>query len=54
WVSDSEEEDMPQVTKDVPSLAQSPEFVKPPSHSSLLSPPSMSVAPPVLLRTHSP
>nr|GFB65605.1 hypothetical protein [Tanacetum cinerariifolium] len=29
-VSDYEEEDIPQVTKDVPSLAQSPELVKPP------------------------
>nr|GEY83805.1 ribonuclease H-like domain-containing protein [Tanacetum cinerariifolium] len=53
-VSDSEEEDMPQVTKDVPSFAQSPELVKSPRHSSLISPPPMSVAPPVPLRTHSP
>nr|GEZ70219.1 ribonuclease H-like domain-containing protein [Tanacetum cinerariifolium] len=30
WVSDSEEEDKPQVIKDVPSLAQSPELVKTP------------------------
>nr|GFC68808.1 hypothetical protein [Tanacetum cinerariifolium] len=30
WVSDSEEEDIPQVTTDVPSLAQSPELVKTP------------------------
>nr|GFC55678.1 hypothetical protein [Tanacetum cinerariifolium] len=30
WVSDSEEEDIPQVTTDVPSLAQSPELVKNP------------------------
>nr|GFC90997.1 hypothetical protein [Tanacetum cinerariifolium] len=30
WVSDSKEEDIPQVTKDVPSLAQSPELVKTP------------------------
>nr|GFC83708.1 hypothetical protein [Tanacetum cinerariifolium] len=30
WVSDSEEEDIPQVTKDVPSLAQSPELAKTP------------------------
>nr|GFC06342.1 hypothetical protein [Tanacetum cinerariifolium] len=44
-VSDSEEEAMPQVTKDVPSLAQSPELVKSPRHSGLISPPSMSVAP---------
>nr|GFA75186.1 hypothetical protein [Tanacetum cinerariifolium] len=54
WVSDSEEDDMPQVTKDVPSFAQSPELVKSPRHSGLLSQPPMSVAPPVPLRTHSP
>nr|GFD03112.1 hypothetical protein [Tanacetum cinerariifolium] len=30
WVSDFKEEDIPQVTNDVPSLAQSPELVKPP------------------------
>nr|GEY37913.1 putative ribonuclease H-like domain-containing protein [Tanacetum cinerariifolium] len=45
---------MPQVTKDVPSFAQSPELVKSPRHSDLISPPPMSVAPPVPLRTHSP
>nr|GFB31777.1 ribonuclease H-like domain-containing protein [Tanacetum cinerariifolium] len=39
WVYDSEEEDMPQLTKDVPSFAQSLEFVKSPRHSGLLSPP---------------
>nr|GFC79801.1 hypothetical protein [Tanacetum cinerariifolium] len=39
WVSDSEEEDIPQVTNDVPSLAQSPELVKTPRHSGLISPP---------------
>nr|GFC43378.1 hypothetical protein [Tanacetum cinerariifolium] len=54
WVSDSEEEDIPQVTKDVPSLAQSPELVKNPKHSGLISPPPMSVAPPIPLRPHSP
>nr|GFC06946.1 hypothetical protein [Tanacetum cinerariifolium] len=37
-VSDSEEEDIPQVTKDVPSLAQSSELVKSLRHSGLLSP----------------
>nr|GFD35724.1 hypothetical protein [Tanacetum cinerariifolium] len=47
WVSDSEEEVMPQVTKDVSSFAQSPELVKSPRHSGLISPPPMSVAPPV-------
>nr|GFB24678.1 hypothetical protein [Tanacetum cinerariifolium] len=33
WVSDSEEDDMPQVSKDAPSFAQSPELVKSPRHS---------------------
>nr|GFC03288.1 hypothetical protein [Tanacetum cinerariifolium] len=54
WVSDSEENDMPQVTKDVPSFAQSPELVKSPRHSGLISLPPMSVASPVPLRPHSP
>nr|GFB03701.1 ribonuclease H-like domain-containing protein [Tanacetum cinerariifolium] len=42
------------VTKDVPSFAQSLELVISPRISGLLSPPPMSVAPPVPLRTHSP
>nr|GFD16848.1 hypothetical protein [Tanacetum cinerariifolium] len=46
WVSDSEEEDIPQVIKDVPSLAQSLELVKTLRHSGLIAPPPMSVAPP--------
>nr|GFB80014.1 hypothetical protein [Tanacetum cinerariifolium] len=54
WVSDSEEEDIPQVTKDVPSSAQTPELVKSPRYFGLISSPPMSVAPPVLLRPHSP
>nr|GFA37514.1 ribonuclease H-like domain-containing protein [Tanacetum cinerariifolium] len=54
WVSDFEEDDMPEVTKDVPSFTQSPELVKSPRHSGLLSQPPMSVAPPVTLRTNSP
>nr|GEU31683.1 putative ribonuclease H-like domain-containing protein [Tanacetum cinerariifolium] len=54
WVSDSEEDDMPQVTKDVPSFAQSPELVKSPRHSGLLSQHPMSVTPSVPLRTNSP
>nr|GFA84039.1 ribonuclease H-like domain-containing protein [Tanacetum cinerariifolium] len=54
WVSNSEEDAIPQVTKDVPSFAQSPELVKSPRHSGLLSQPPMSVAPPVLPRTYSP
>nr|GEY87884.1 ribonuclease H-like domain-containing protein [Tanacetum cinerariifolium] len=49
WVSDSEEEALPQVTKDVPSFAQSPELVKTPRHTGLLSPPPNSVAPSVPL-----
>nr|GEX53809.1 ribonuclease H-like domain-containing protein [Tanacetum cinerariifolium] len=53
-VSDSEEEDMPQVTKDVPSFDQSPELLKSPRHSGLLSPPPKLVAPHVLLRTYPP
>nr|GEZ55348.1 hypothetical protein [Tanacetum cinerariifolium] len=53
-VSDSKEDDMPQVTKDVPSFSQSPELVKSPRHSGLLSQSPMSVAPPVPLRTNSP
>nr|GEU95797.1 hypothetical protein [Tanacetum cinerariifolium] len=54
WVFDSKEDDMPQVTKDVLSFAQSPELVKSPRHSSLLSHPPMLVAPHVPLRTNSP
>nr|GFA18064.1 putative ribonuclease H-like domain-containing protein [Tanacetum cinerariifolium] len=45
---------MPQVSKDVSSFAQSPELVKSPRHSGMISPPPMLVAPPVPLRTHSP
>nr|GFD26653.1 hypothetical protein [Tanacetum cinerariifolium] len=45
WVSDSEEDDMPQVTKDVPSFVQSPELVKSPRHSGLLSQPPMNSPP---------
>nr|GFB00965.1 hypothetical protein [Tanacetum cinerariifolium] len=54
WVFDSEEEDMPQVTKNVPSFAQSTELVKSLRHSGLIPSPPMLVAPPVPLRTHSP
>nr|GEZ12418.1 hypothetical protein [Tanacetum cinerariifolium] len=53
-VSNSEEEDMPQVTKDIPSLAQSPKLVKTPRHSGLISSLHMLVAPSVPLRIHSP
>nr|GFA77985.1 ribonuclease H-like domain-containing protein [Tanacetum cinerariifolium] len=44
WVSDSEEDNMPQVTKDVPRFAQSPELVKSPRHSGLLSHPPIKLA----------
>nr|GFD18206.1 hypothetical protein [Tanacetum cinerariifolium] len=44
---------MPHVTKDVPSFDQSPELVKSPRHSGLLSQPPMSGAPHVPLRTNS-
>nr|GFA61503.1 ribonuclease H-like domain-containing protein [Tanacetum cinerariifolium] len=54
WVFNSEEEDVPQVPKDVPRLAQSPTLVKTPRNSGLISPPPMSVPSHVLLRTHSP
>nr|GFB13362.1 ribonuclease H-like domain-containing protein [Tanacetum cinerariifolium] len=53
WVSDSEEDNMPQVTKDVPSFAQSPELVKSPRHSGMLSQPPISVAPTLPLRSPS-
>nr|GFA12618.1 putative ribonuclease H-like domain-containing protein [Tanacetum cinerariifolium] len=52
--SDENEHLVFNVTMDVPSFAQSPELVKSPRHSGLLSQPPMSVAPPVPLRTHSP
>nr|GFB46153.1 ribonuclease H-like domain-containing protein [Tanacetum cinerariifolium] len=42
-----------EVPKDVPSLAQSPELVKTPRHSGLISPPPMLVAPPIPLKSHS-
>nr|GFA17809.1 hypothetical protein [Tanacetum cinerariifolium] len=50
WVSDSEEDDMPQVFKDVPSFAQSFEFVKSPRHSCQLFQALVPVAPFILLR----
>nr|GEZ91449.1 ribonuclease H-like domain-containing protein [Tanacetum cinerariifolium] len=54
WVSDSKEEVMPQVTKSVPCLAQSPELVKTPRHSGLLSPLPKSSASSVPLSLKSP
>nr|GFB86402.1 hypothetical protein [Tanacetum cinerariifolium] len=47
WVSDSEEDDMPPVSKDVPSFAQSPELVKTPRHSGPLFQAPIPVVPPV-------
>nr|GEV15488.1 hypothetical protein [Tanacetum cinerariifolium] len=52
WVSDSEDDDMPQVSKDVPSFAQSSELVKPPRHSGQLFQAPIPVAPPVPLRSN--
>nr|GEY84502.1 ribonuclease H-like domain-containing protein [Tanacetum cinerariifolium] len=54
YIFDSEYEDMPQVTKDVLSLAQSPKLVKTPRHSGLISPPPMLIPSHVLLKTYSP
>nr|GEU72628.1 hypothetical protein [Tanacetum cinerariifolium] len=45
WVSDSVEDDIPQVSKDVPSFAQSPELVKSPRHSGQLCQEPIPVAP---------
>nr|GEX72420.1 hypothetical protein [Tanacetum cinerariifolium] len=55
WVSDSEEDDMPQVSKDVPSFAQSSEFVKSPRHSGQLFQAPIPVTPtvPIRLNPHS-
>nr|GEV02504.1 ribonuclease H-like domain-containing protein [Tanacetum cinerariifolium] len=52
WVSDSEEDDMPQVSKDVPSFAQFSELVKSPRHSGQLFQTLILVAPTVPLRSN--
>nr|GEZ72860.1 hypothetical protein [Tanacetum cinerariifolium] len=52
WVSESEEDAMPQVSKDVPSFAQSPELVKSPRHSGQLFQAPIPVAPSVPLRSN--
>nr|GEW94417.1 ribonuclease H-like domain-containing protein [Tanacetum cinerariifolium] len=52
WVSDSEEDNMPQVSKDVPSFAQSFEFVKSPRHSGQLFQAPILVAPTVPLKSN--
>nr|GFD61445.1 hypothetical protein [Tanacetum cinerariifolium] len=49
WVSDSKEDDMPQVSKDV-LIAQSSEFVKSPRHSGQLFQAPILVTPTVPLR----
>nr|GEW30436.1 ribonuclease H-like domain-containing protein [Tanacetum cinerariifolium] len=51
WVSDSEEDDMPPVSKDVPSFAQSPELVKTPRHSGPLFQAPILVVPPIPVRS---
>nr|GFA99469.1 ribonuclease H-like domain-containing protein [Tanacetum cinerariifolium] len=52
WVSDSKEDDIPQVSKDVPSFAQSPKLVKSPRHSGQLCHAPILVAPSVPLRSN--
>nr|GEX62211.1 hypothetical protein [Tanacetum cinerariifolium] len=51
WVSNSEEDVMPLVSKDVPSFAQSPELVKTPRHSGPLFQAPIPVVPPVPVRS---
>nr|GEY43304.1 putative ribonuclease H-like domain-containing protein [Tanacetum cinerariifolium] len=50
-VSDSEDDNMPQISKDVPSFAQSSELVKSPRHSGQLFQAPIPVAPTVPLRS---
>nr|GEZ37427.1 hypothetical protein [Tanacetum cinerariifolium] len=52
WVFDSEEDDMPQVSKDVPSFAQSPELVKTQRHAGQLFQAPIPVAPSVSLSSN--
>nr|GEV26389.1 putative ribonuclease H-like domain-containing protein [Tanacetum cinerariifolium] len=52
WVSDSEEDTLPQVSKDVPSFGQSSELVKSPRHSGQLFQAPIPVAPTVPLRSN--
>nr|GFC89916.1 hypothetical protein [Tanacetum cinerariifolium] len=52
WVSDTEEDDMPQVCKDVPSFAQSSELVKTPKHSGQLFQAPIPVAPSIPIRSN--
>nr|GFC30890.1 hypothetical protein [Tanacetum cinerariifolium] len=52
WVSDSEEDDIPQVSKDVPSFDQSPKLVKSPRHFGQLCQVPILVSPSVPLRSN--
>nr|GEU43606.1 hypothetical protein [Tanacetum cinerariifolium] len=52
WVSDSAKEDIPQVSKDVPSFAQSSELVKPPMPSDHLFQAPVPVAPTIPLTSN--
>nr|GFB88043.1 hypothetical protein [Tanacetum cinerariifolium] len=52
WVSDSKEDDIPQVSKDVPSFAQSHELVKSPRRYGQLCQAPISVTPSILLRSN--
>nr|GFA82156.1 hypothetical protein [Tanacetum cinerariifolium] len=52
WVFDYEEDDMPQVSKDVPSFTPSFELVKSPRHSGQLFQAPIPVAPSFLLRSN--
>nr|GEX08260.1 hypothetical protein [Tanacetum cinerariifolium] len=52
WVFDSKEDDIPQVSKNVPSFAQSSELVKPPRPSDHLFHAPVPVAPTIPLRTN--
>nr|GEX00136.1 hypothetical protein [Tanacetum cinerariifolium] len=52
WVSDFEEDDIPQVSKDVPSFTQSSKLVKTPRHSDQLFQAPVLVAPTIPLRSN--
>nr|GFA88297.1 retrovirus-related Pol polyprotein from transposon TNT 1-94 [Tanacetum cinerariifolium] len=52
WVSDSKEDYMPQVCKDVPSFAQTSELVKSPRHSGQLFQAPIPVTPSVPIRSN--
>nr|GFB68858.1 hypothetical protein [Tanacetum cinerariifolium] len=52
WVFDSKEDNMPQVSKDVPSFAQSSKLVKSPRHSGQLFQAPIPIVPTVPLRSN--